>query len=122
MKYYSGNLARTPIKTYKDDEKWPLFVNKQLFWWSASITLDNNNAVLTDLQAFFSLNTVPHNSVSLTICISSFEYFDPYDHYTACWVTLNISDLDCMERYSALYHVKGLQALGEGPAMNSFFF
>ena len=30
-------------------EKWPLFVNKQLFWWSASITLDNNNAVLTDL-------------------------------------------------------------------------
>ena len=22
--------------------KWPLFVNKPLFWWSASITLDNN--------------------------------------------------------------------------------
>ena len=22
------------------------FVNKQLFWWSASITLDNNNGVL----------------------------------------------------------------------------
>ena len=42
-------LARTPIKTHKGDEKWPLFVNKQLFWWSASITLDNNNAVLTDL-------------------------------------------------------------------------
>ena len=36
-------------KTHKVDEKWPLFVNKQLFWWSASITLDNNNAVLTDL-------------------------------------------------------------------------
>ena len=31
-----------PIKVIK---KWPLFVNKQLFWWSASITLDNNNAV-----------------------------------------------------------------------------
>ena len=25
------NLARTPIKMYKGDEKWPLFVNKQLF-------------------------------------------------------------------------------------------
>ena len=36
----------------KGDEKWPLFVNKQLFWWSASITLDNNNAILTDLYAF----------------------------------------------------------------------
>ena len=46
------NLARTPIKTHKGVEKWPLFVNKQLFWWSASITMDNNNAVLTDLWAF----------------------------------------------------------------------
>ena len=35
--------------THKGDEKWPLFVKKQLFLWSASITLDNNNAVLTDL-------------------------------------------------------------------------
>ena len=25
------NLARRPIKTHKDNEKWPLFVNKQLF-------------------------------------------------------------------------------------------
>ena len=49
VKYYSRNLARTPIKTHKGGEKWPLFVNKQLFWWSASITLDNNNAFLTDL-------------------------------------------------------------------------
>ena len=32
------------------------------------MTLDNNNAVLTDL--FFSLNTLPHTSVSLTSCIS----------------------------------------------------
>ena len=31
------------------DEKCPLFVNKQLFWWSASITLDDSNAVLTHL-------------------------------------------------------------------------
>ena len=36
------------IKTHKGDEKWPLFVNKQLFWWSASVTLDNNKGVLTD--------------------------------------------------------------------------
>ena len=48
VKYYSRNLARTLIKTNEGDEKWPLFVNKQLFWWSASLTLDNNNAVLTD--------------------------------------------------------------------------
>ena len=41
-------LARTPIKTHEGNGKWPLFVNKQLFWWSASITLDNNNDVLTD--------------------------------------------------------------------------
>ena len=40
-KYYSWNLARTPIKIHKGDEKWPLFVNKQLFWSSTSITLDN---------------------------------------------------------------------------------
>ena len=33
VKYYSWlwNLARTQIKTHKGDEKWPLFVNKQLF-------------------------------------------------------------------------------------------
>ena len=34
------------IKTHKGDKKkWSLFVNKQLFWWSASMTLDNNNDV-----------------------------------------------------------------------------
>ena len=49
MKNYLLNLARPPIKIHKGDEKWPLFnVNKQLFWWSASITLDNNNDVLAD--------------------------------------------------------------------------
>ena len=32
-------------KEHKADEKWPLFVNKQLSWRSASITLDNNNDV-----------------------------------------------------------------------------
>ena len=47
--YYAWNLARTPMTTHKGDEKWPLFVNKQLFWRSALIGLDNNNNVLTDL-------------------------------------------------------------------------
>ena len=42
-------FSRTPIQTHKGVEQWPLFVNKQLFWWSASITLDNNNAVLMEL-------------------------------------------------------------------------
>ena len=28
------NLGRTSIKIRKGDEKWPLFVNNQLFWWS----------------------------------------------------------------------------------------
>ena len=64
--------ARAPIKTHKGDEKWPLFVNKQLFWWSTSITLDNNNDVLTDFQPFFSLYTFLHTSVGLTSCISMF--------------------------------------------------
>ena len=94
MKYYSWNLARTPIKTHNGVEKWSLFVNKQLFWWSLSITLDKNNAVLTDLYAFFLLNTSLHSSVSLTSCISlvffSFEYFNPFDHYAACWVNLRL--------------------------------
>ena len=54
IKIYSKSLVsithldRAPIKTHKGDEKWPLFVNKQLFWWSASIILDKNNDVLTD--------------------------------------------------------------------------
>ena len=58
----------------------------------ASITLDNNNAVLTELQPFFLLNILPHTSVGLTTCIStvvfSFEYFDSFYHHAACWVTL----------------------------------
>ena len=44
VEIYSKSL----VKTHKCDEKWPLFVNKQVFWWSASVTLDNNNGVLTD--------------------------------------------------------------------------
>ena len=47
-------------------QNWPLFVNKQLFWWSPSITFDNNNDVLADLYLFSSLYT----SVGLTVCSS----------------------------------------------------
>ena len=31
IKYYSRNLARTPIQTHIGDEKWPLFVNNSCF-------------------------------------------------------------------------------------------
>ena len=62
------------------------FVHKQ------SITLDNNNAVLTDLWPFFSFNTVPHTSVGRTSCISivffGFENLDSFHQYAACWITL----------------------------------
>ena len=92
MKYYSYSLARTPITTHKGVEKWPLIVNKQLFWWSASITLVNSNAVLTDLKAFFSLNIfltyLSQPDWLYFYCFFSFEYFDPFDHYAACLVTL----------------------------------
>ena len=37
---------------------------------SASITLDNNNDVLTDFYPIFLLYTLPYTSVSLTGCIS----------------------------------------------------
>ena len=86
-------MAKTPNKAHKFDEKWPLFVNKQLFWWSASITLDNNIDVLTDFQPFFSLYTLPHTSVGLISCITivflSFEYLNSFDHFAACWFTLS---------------------------------
>ena len=41
-------LGRNHIKKDTVNENWPLFVNKRQCWWSASITLDNSNAVLTD--------------------------------------------------------------------------
>ena len=57
------------------------------------MTLDNNNVVLTDVEPFFSLNTLPHISVGMSSCNSfsfffSFDYFESFDHYAACWVTL----------------------------------
>ena len=81
------------IKTHKGDEKWPLFVNKQLFWWSASITLDNNNAALTDLQPFFSLNTLPRTSVGLTSCISIvFSVLNIWTHLTTILPVRSLED------------------------------
>ena len=46
---------------------WPLFVNKQLFWWSISKTLDNDNDVFFNSIAI-SLYTLPHISVGLSGC------------------------------------------------------
>ena len=47
------------------------------------MTLDNNNAVLTDLCTFFLLNTLPHTSVSLTSCISiGFSVLNILTHLT----------------------------------------
>ena len=42
VKIWSKSLVRVMGKVL-------LIINKQLFWWFASITLDNNNAVLTDV-------------------------------------------------------------------------
>ena len=68
----SENLhpCRIPIRTHKSDEKWPLFVNKQLFWWSASITLDNNNEILRLLAIFLTLYFTTYLSVDQNGCIS----------------------------------------------------
>ena len=45
---------------------------------------------------FYSLYTLPHTSVGLTSCISiaffSFQYFDLFDHYAACWFPLRSKD------------------------------
>ena len=80
---YSLSLTEPPNKTYEGDGKWPLFVNKQLFWWSASMILDNNNDVLPDFQQCFSLYTLPHISVGLTVCISIiFSVFDILTYFT----------------------------------------
>ena len=70
VKYYSWKLAKTPLKHHKSDTNWPLFGNKQQFWWSASITLDNNNAVWIDFYHVFILHTLLHASVGQSDCIS----------------------------------------------------
>ena len=41
-------FSQNTNQTHKGDEKWPLCINKQLFWWSTAIKLDNKNDVLTD--------------------------------------------------------------------------
>ena len=56
VEIYNKSLVRAIGKVFlmklslahNGDNKWPLFVNKLLFWWFASITLNNNNDVLTD--------------------------------------------------------------------------
>ena len=68
-------------------DKWPLFVNKQLFWWSASITLDNNNDVLTDFfEAIFLTSYLSWPDWLYFPVFFSFGYFDSFDHYAACWL------------------------------------
>ena len=60
------------------------------------------------VHAYFSHNTLPHSSVSLTKCISivffSYEYFDPYDHYAKYWVTLRIDTSGGSVNFGALFH------------------
>ena len=79
---------KLPIKTHKGGDKGSLFVNKQLFWLCASITLDNNsnNDAITDFSPFFTFYTLPHTSDGLTSYY--LKYFDPYDNYAACCVPL----------------------------------
>ena len=80
-------FCRTTIKTHKGYEKWPLFVHKQLFWWSTSIKLDNNNDASTDFYPFCSLYTLPHTSVGLTGCISNaFSVLNILTHLTTMLV------------------------------------
>ena len=54
------------------------------------MALDTNNDVLTDFYLFFSLYTLPHASVSLTGCISTFFFFsfEYFDNYAAFWFPL----------------------------------
>ena len=68
----------TPIKTHKGNEKWPLFVYKQLFWWSASITLDNNNTLFLQTCRHFShliLYHIPHLQLALLVVFLQFFQF-----------------------------------------------
>ena len=65
------------------------------FWWSASITLDNNNDVLTESSPFF-LNLYFTTYLSWSeylyfYCFFNLNYYDPFDHYTACCIPLNDS-------------------------------
>ena len=53
------------IRIYKGVAKWLLFVSECLFWWSPSITLDNNNNA-GRLYLVFMFYTLPHSSVGLT--------------------------------------------------------
>ena len=68
------------------------FVCKQTAVFGVRInTLDNNNHVLTDLLAFFSLNTLPHTSVSLTSCIPI--VFSAFNIFTYMTTMLRVGSL-----------------------------
>ena len=87
VKYYSRSLAKTPIKTRKGDEKWSLFVNKQLFRWSASIILDNNSGVLTDFLTLYFATYLSWPDCLYLHCFFSFENSDSFDYVAAFWFT-----------------------------------
>ena len=43
---------------------------------------------LTDLEPFFTINTLRHTSVGPTMYFYRFLSFEYFDRYAACWVTL----------------------------------
>ena len=65
-----------------------LFVNKQLFWWSSSITLDNNKPLARFLTLYFTFLSWPDRLYFYSFF--SFENIDSFDHYPACYVTLTL--------------------------------
>ena len=48
IKCHSSSYIKTSTVIYKNVANWLLLVNKRQFWWSASITLDNNNVLIVD--------------------------------------------------------------------------
>ena len=97
---------RTPNKINEGDEKWSLFVNKQLFWWSMSIALNNNNAVMFNrhLAIFLALYFSTYLSWPDWLyfyCFFNFEYFDSLHYYAACSVPLNVTET--LHKYNKVY-------------------
>ena len=59
------------------------FVYKQLFWWSASLTLDNYDEFLGMTFSHFLDYTLPHTLVGLAGCISTdFSVLNILTHLT----------------------------------------
>ena len=76
-----------------------MFVNKQLFWWSASITLDNNNDVLSDFNncSHSILYHIPQMSL-LVVFLGGFSVWNIFTHMTTmlCVVSLKFK-IKCHE-------------------------